>query len=159
MVVNVIIALFTIGFILSRQIRKIEVENEWKAQLILLIIGVIELAGVAKVTGVGANLYLNNPVLDGAIIGGWLIAIVMAFVRVPVYTVTIENGKVWRQGGAKSLALWAVTIALHVGYTLLMGHFNIPYLDDVATPSLMVFMALSLGMQKLLVLRRAKKMM
>jgi hypothetical protein len=67
----------------------------------------------------------------------------------------VRDGVVWTQGHALTAALWIVGIAVHIGLDVL-ARVVAPSADGVNASSVLLFIAVSLGVQGLMTLRRAQ---
>lgn len=149
---NLLIGGALIGLIITRQMKKTAVKEKWAAQIVLAILGATQFYQAIKLAGV-----INSSALIFALLGSLVIAGGMALVRAPLYQLSVEDGQVFRQGGVGAGIMWLVTVALHLGYDQLIGALHIVGFTAVASPSLLLYLAVSLGMQKYLVLQRANR--
>ncbi|QBO37058.1 hypothetical protein EQG49_11635 [Periweissella cryptocerci] len=154
MMMNVLIGVVVMGFVLARQLRVREVENKWVAQFIMGGIGFVGFLEFLQHQSMQQPMASLTLVL--VVLGSLVLAVATAFVRVPSYEVTVVDGKVFRKGTVKSVILWLLTIVLHVGYDQLVTLLHVPGMAAVGTSTLLIYLAVSFGMQKFLILKRVK---
>jgi hypothetical protein len=148
-VANVLIALAVLALVLSRQLQKRRVREARPYRLILVlgVIGVVETAQFDQqhaVSAAGWGLLAASLAL-GAGLGA---------LRGLTTHVWREDGVLYRQGDAITVMLWLVGIGLHLGLDLATGHVD----HDAAglgSSSVLLYLALTLGIQRVLVLERA----
>ncbi|MDR3241193.1 MAG: hypothetical protein LBT37_03355 [Lactobacillaceae bacterium] len=140
---NLVVAVAVIAFVLYRQIRKSEVQDKMKSMLIIGVIGLVEIIpGIQNVNGI---LF---------IVGMVVLAAVMALIRAQSYQVFQENGIWYRQGHAMSVILWIVAIGLHIIYDQVVTGLQIPGMEKLSGTSIVLYIAVSLGVQRFFLLRR-----
>jgi len=155
MVINVVIAVFVVGFVLYRQMTPRLVlradrgpgvaHRQSRLPFILLILG-----GVQTVQHFQHSV---SSVADVALVAASiLVGVGLAAVR--AYTVRLrrdESGQVWRTGTWATLALWIVAIGQHVAIHLVVD-------AGLASATLMLYFGAVLLVQNLLVARRAERL-
>ena len=147
---NVLIALAVLALILSRQLRKRTVREAqpYRIVLILAVIGVIETTQFHRDHAVSAGAWalLALSLVIGAGFGAW---------RGATVHVWRENGVLLRQGNAVTVVLWIVGLALHLGVDLAIKHVDASA-DGLGNSAVLLYLAITLGVQQLLVLERAE---
>ncbi|HEX3784401.1 MAG TPA: hypothetical protein VHX38_32480 [Pseudonocardiaceae bacterium] len=114
------------------------------AYLVLAVVGVVEVADFVK----------SHPVNSEAIlltVASLAIAAVFGLIR--AYTVRLwrEDGQLFRQGNAVTIALWIVGIGIHFGGDALIDSSA----KGLSTTTIMLYLAISLGVQQVVVKARA----
>lgn len=149
-VANVLIALAVLALVLSRQLQKREVREAQPYRLVLVlgVVGVVETVQFHQqhaVSAAGWSL-LAASLLVGAGFGA---------LRGTTMHVWREGGVLYRKGNAVTVVLWLVGIGLHLALDLATGHVD----HDAAglgSSSVLLYLALTLGIQRVLVLERAE---
>jgi hypothetical protein len=133
-------------WILVRQVQKRSVKEDSRpiAYLVLAVVGVVEVADFVK----------SHPVNSEAIlltVASLAIAAVFGLIR--AYTVRLwrEDGQLFRQGNAVTIALWIVGIGIHFGGDALIDSSA----KGLSTTTIMLYLAISLGVQQVVVKARA----
>jgi hypothetical protein len=149
-VTDIAIGIAVLGLILFRQVRKQPVRED-RALLfgILLVVGVVELVRFVQ----------SHPV-NGTGIGMLLASLIVAavFGAIRAYTVRLwrENGTLYRQGNLLTVLLWLVAIGAHFGADVLIDHSGSA--PGLASTALTLYVAVSFGVQRLVVQARAAAM-
>jgi hypothetical protein len=148
---QVIVGIAVLSWILYNQLRVRQFTvRRLRVAGVLGIVGVVEVgssAGTHPVSVVGWTLLVTGLVI-GAVLGVLRAATVKLWVR---------DGAVWTQGHAMTAALWIVGIAIHIGLDLLARALA-PSADAVNASSVLLFIAVSLGVQGLVTMRRARSL-
>jgi hypothetical protein len=146
---QVIVGIVVLGWILFNQLRVRQfTARRLRVAGILGIVGVVEVAssaGTHPVSVVGWTLLVTGLVIGAA----------LGLLRAATVTLWVRDGVVWTQGHALTAALWIVGIAVHIGLDLLARAIA-PSADVVNASSVLLFIAVSLGVQGLVTLRRAQ---
>jgi hypothetical protein len=153
---NAVIALAVVGLLLYRQLtpRLVKTDGGGRMMLILGAVGVIQLAHFVQTSGWEGGFGI------GLLVVSLLLAAVFATVR--AYSVRIwqeADGAWWRRGNALTLVLWLLSIVSHFGVDLLAVNLAGPGSDvqGIGNASLVLYIAISLGLQNLLVAGRVGK--
>lgn len=146
--VNIVIGVVVLLWILSRQVQKRSVREDRKptALLILLVLGVLQLTTFFK---------------DNAATSSVILLLVLSFVLaagfgvIRAYTVHLwrADGQLWRQGNWLTVVLWLVAIGLHIGLDFVIDGAGAA--KGLSSASLMLYIAVSFGAQRLVVQSRA----
>ncbi|MHC1563132.1 hypothetical protein ACR9E3_29580 [Actinomycetospora sp. C-140] len=115
---------------------------------ILAVVGVVQLvsaAGAHPVPPMGWTL-LALGLAIGAVLGA---------LRARTVRLWVRDGVVWTQGHALTAVLWVVGIGAHVGLDLL-ARTVVPAAETVNTASILLFVAVSLGVQGLVTVQRTR---
>ena len=148
--VNVVIALAVLALILSRQLRRRTVRESqpYRITLILAVIGLVEVAqfrGQHDVTAAAWGLLAASLVV-GAGFGA---------LRGRTVHVWREDGTLYRQGNVATLVLWIVGLALHFSVDLLIAQVDADA-KGLGSVAVLLYLAVTLGVQQLVVLERAE---
>ena len=143
-VLNAVIGLAVLVWVVWNQMRTRPLTaRRTRLAGILGIIGVVQLAGVAQGHPVGATAWalLLVGLAAGAAIGVW---------RAFTMRMWVQDGVTVVRGTWLTAVLWLVSVALHVGIDLLA-----PSALTTGSASILLFVAVSLGVQALALTRRA----
>lgn len=152
-VTNVLIALAVLGLLLYRQLtpRRVKTDGSPRLLLILGAIGLVQLGEFVDKSGwIGVFGAATLLVSFG-------LAVVLGAFRAASVTIWQDADQTWwRRGGAMTLVLWLVSIGSHFGIDALAVHLAGPSYDmqGLGNATLLLYIALSLGLQNLLVARR-----
>jgi hypothetical protein len=150
---DAVIGLAVIGWLLYRQLtpRLVKTDGGGRMLLILAVVGIVQLAQFVQTSGW----------VGGFGIGLLVVSLVLAavFATVRAYSVRIwlaADGAWWRRGNALTLVLWLLSIGSHFGVDVLAVKLAGPGSDvqGIGDASLVLYIAVSLGLQNLLVARR-----
>lgn len=152
-VTDILIGVLVLGWVLYRQLSPRRVRSD-SGNRMLLIVGVIGLAQLVEFlqrTGVRIG-----PVAIGSMVVSLAVAAVLSAAR--AYTMRIWRAADgwWRRGTPLTLVLWLVSIGSHLGIEALGGHLAGAG-DDVhglGNATLVLYLAVSLGLQSMIVARR-----
>ncbi|MFI5605624.1 hypothetical protein [Amycolatopsis sp. NPDC051903] len=148
--VNILIGLVVLAWLLSRQVQKRLVREDRKPTvlLVLAVLGVIQLASFFNGAAPTTTIVL-------LLVASLVIAAIFGVIR--AYTVRLwrTDGQLWRQGTWLTIVLWLVAIGLHIGLDLLIDHNGAA--KGLSGASIMLYLAVSLGAQRLVVQSRANR--
>jgi hypothetical protein len=146
---QVIIGIAVLGWILFNQLRVRQfTARRLRVAGILGVIGLVEVASTAgahPVSVVGWTLLVTGLVIGAA----------LGLLRAATVNLWVRDGAVYTQGHAMTAALWIVGIAIHIGLDLLAQAIA-PSADAVDASSVLLFIAVSLGVQGLVTMQRAR---
>jgi hypothetical protein len=146
---QVIIGIAVLGWILYNQLRVRQFSpRRLRVAGILGVVGLVEIvsaAGAHPVSTVGWALLVTGLVVGAA----------LGLLRAATVKLWVRDGAVWTQGHALTAALWIVGIGVHIGLDVLAAAIA-PSADTVNTSSVLLFIAVSLGVQGLMTMRRAQ---
>jgi hypothetical protein len=150
-VLSVLVGVAVLGWVVVNQLRA----RPWTARRqrlagILAVVGLVQLVAAAGAHPVSALGWVI--LLAGLAIGALLGAIRAGTVRL-----WLRDGVVWTQGHAATAALWVLGIGAHVGLDLL-ARAVAPSAETVNTASVLLFVAVSLGVQGLVMRQRARSL-
>ncbi|GAA4831157.1 hypothetical protein GCM10023221_03580 [Luteimicrobium xylanilyticum] len=152
--VNIVLGLLVLVWILSRQVQKRPVKpSSLRAPVILAAVGLYETASFLRSSAPAAGVPASVLALLalGVVVGGALAAWRGSQVRVWRDT----DGTVVRQGTGLTVLLWLVAIGAHLGLDVLIDHAD-HGLSGLGSASLLLYLGVVLGIQSLVVQRRAQ---
>jgi hypothetical protein len=148
---SIAIGVLVLGLILFRQVQKRSVREDSRPTLllVLLVIGIVELVQFVQghpVNATGITMLLASLVAAGV------------FGAIRAYTVRLwrEDGTLYRQGNLVTVLLWLVAIGVHFGADVLIDHSGSA--KGLSSVSLMLYIAVSFGVQRIIVQTRAAAM-
>lgn len=149
--VSIVIGILALLFVLARQLQKRPVREDrgMRFMLILAVVGLYEI-------GTYLAHHSAHATAIGIVAGSLVVAAVFGAIR--AYTVRLwrEDGVLYRQGNALTLLLWLVAIGAHFGLDILVDHSGGG--SGLASSALVLYIAVSLGVQRLVVGRRATRL-
>jgi hypothetical protein len=148
-VLSIVIGVAVLLLLLARQVQKRSVKEDSRPTLflILAVIGVIDLVQ-----------FLGSHPFNGTAVAMIVASLVLAagFGALRAYTVRLwrEDGVLYRQGTAVTLLLWLVAIGVHFGADVLIDGTG--SVKGLASAALLLYIAVSLGVQRMVVGSRAR---
>jgi hypothetical protein len=146
---QVVVGIVVLGWILYNQLRVRQfTARRLRLAGILGVIGLVEIVSAVAahpVSVVGWTLLVTGLVVGAA----------LGLLRAATVKLWVRDGAVYTQGHALTATLWIVGIAVHVGLDVLAQAIA-PSADAVNTSSVLLFIAVSLGVQGLMTMRRAQ---
>ncbi|GMA22698.1 hypothetical protein GCM10025864_04570 [Luteimicrobium album] len=152
--VNVVLGLLALAWILSRQVQKRPAKpSSLRAPVILAAVGLYETVSFLQdsAPAQGVPVTVLALLVLGVVIGGALAAWRGSQVRVW----RDADGTVVRQGPALTVLLWLVAVGVHLGLDVLIDHVD-HGLSGLGSASLVLYLGVVLGVQSLVVQRRAQ---
>jgi len=148
---DIILGVLVLGLVIYRQLvaRPINARG-LRLMVILAVIGVIETVGYLQKYHGGTGTY-------AALAGSLVLAAVFGVLRAGTVRIWSQDGQVWSKGNWLTAALWIIAIAVHLGYDALVAHGH----NDgggVGTATIVLYLAVSLGVQRLVSQYRASRM-
>jgi hypothetical protein len=148
---DIILGVLGLGLVIYRQLvaRPINARG-LRLLLILAIIGVVETVDYLQK-------YHSGPGTYAALGGSLVLAAVFGVLRAGTVRIWSQDGQVWSKGNWLTAGLWIIAIAVHLGYDALVarGHGSG---GDVGTATVVLYLAVSLGVQRLVSQYRASRM-
>jgi len=143
---DIILGVLVLGLVIYRQL----VARPLRLMVILAVIGVIETVDYLQKYHGGTGTY-------AALAGSLVLAAVFGVLRAGTVRIWSQDGQVWSKGNWLTAALWIIAIAVHLGYDALVAHGH----NDgggVGTATIVLYLAVSLGVQRLVSQYRASRM-
>ncbi len=151
MALDIILGVLVLGLVIYRQLvaRPINARG-LRLMVILAVIGVIETVHYLQMYHGGTGTY-------AALAGSLVLAAVFGVVRAGTVRIWSQDGQVWSKGNWLTAALWIIAIAVHLGYDALVAHGHNQG-GGVGTATVVLYLAVSLGVQRLVSQYRASRM-
>ena len=151
LVLDVILGLAVLALLIYRQLSARQVNAAaLRLFVILMIIGVLQ-------TYQFMSKNHAHPLIIAAIAGSVVLAAIFGWLRASTVRVWLEDdGQAWSQGSWLTAVLWIVSLAAHLGYDILVAHG--PAARGLGTATIVLYLAVSLGFQRVLVLQRAHRL-
>jgi hypothetical protein len=150
-ITSIVIAVLVLGFVLVRQVQKRSIKEDSKPVLLLILLAVglvdfVQFVQAHPVNGTGIAMLVASLVAAGV------------FGAIRAYTIRLwrEDGVLYRQGNALTILLWLVAIGVHFGADVLIDHSGSA--KGLATTALLLYIAVTFGVQRLVVRSRAVAM-
>ncbi|MEU5257317.1 hypothetical protein [Amycolatopsis sp. NPDC021455] len=147
--VNIVVGLAVLALLVWRQTRKRTVREDSRpvVLVILLVLGILQLTTYLK--GVSATASVITLLVVTLLLGA-------GFGAVRAWSVRLwrEDGQLWRQGNWLTVALWLVGFAVHIGLDALFDGVA----HGLGAGSILLYLAVSLGVQRLFVQSRAGRL-
>jgi len=124
----------------------------------LQIVVILALIGLFQTVGY----FDNNHSGDGtyAALGGSLVlAAIFGTLRASTVRLWIQDGQVWQKGNWLTGGLWVVALAAHLGYDALVARGHGHGAPSVGDATLVLYLAVSLGIQRLITQQRANRVL
>jgi hypothetical protein len=146
---NIAIGLIVVGLLLVRQLRPRPAREASSARLVLILAaaGIFEISravGHHRLTAVAVT-WLAVSLMAGAVTGAIRAATVRVW-REP-------DGSAWRQATVLTAALWLVSLGAHLAVDTVIDHAS--RIAALGTSSILLYLAVTLGVQREIVRRRA----
>lgn len=150
-VTSIGIAVLVLALVLYRQVQKRTVREDARPVflLILLVLGVVDLGSFIRahpVNSTGITMLAASLVVAG----------VFGVIRARTVRLWREDGVLYRQGNLLTVLLWLVAIGVHFGADVLID--NGGSAKGLSSAALVLYLAVSFGVQKLVVQSRAAAM-
>ncbi len=97
-----------------------------------------------------------HPLTFAAIGGSLVLAAIFGALRASTVRVWLEDGQAWSQGNWLTATLWIASLVAHLGYDILVAHG--PGARGLGTATIVLYLAISLGFQRVLVMQRAHRL-
>jgi len=149
--IEIIFGLAVLVLLIYRQLRARPINaGGLRLAVILAVIGVVETAEYLQK-------YHGGPGTYAALGGSLVLAAVFGVLRAGTVKLWNQDGQVWSKGNWLTAVLWIIAIAAHLGYDELVarGHGNN---GGVGTATVILYLAVSLGVQRLVAQLRASRM-
>jgi UDP-N-acetylmuramyl pentapeptide phosphotransferase/UDP-N-acetylglucosamine-1-phosphate transferase len=148
-VTEIIIGVVVLALLIYRQLRSRPVNaSGLRLAAIIGVIGLVEAYQFVEKHHAGAVIY-------AALLGSLALAAVFGVLRAATVRLWLQDGQPWSQGSWVTASLWIVAVAAHLGYdALVAGHGR----ANVGDATIVLYLAVSLGVQRLLVHQRAQRL-
>ncbi len=151
MAIEIVLGVAVLGLVIYRNLvaRPINARG-LRLMLILAIIGVVETVDYLQK-------YHGGPGTYAALGGSLVLAAVFGVLRASTVRLWSQDGQIWSKGNWLTAALWIIAIAVHLGYDALVAHGHGSN-GGVGTATVVLYLAVSLGVQRLVSQYRASRM-
>jgi hypothetical protein len=149
--IEIVLGVVILGLVIYRQLiaRPINAGG-LRLLVILAVIGVIETVSYLQKNHGGTGTY-------AALGGSLVLAAVFGVLRAGTVRLWSQDGQVWSKGNWLTAALWIIAIAVHLGYDALVAHGH-GINGGVGAATVVLYLAVSLGVQRLVAQYRASRM-
>ncbi|HEY2221314.1 hypothetical protein [Actinomycetospora sp.] len=148
---QVIVGIAVLGWILYNQLRV----RQFTARR-LRIAGILGVVGLVEIVS-SASAHPVSVVGWTLLVTGLVIGAALGLIRAATVRLWVRDSAVYTQGHALTAALWIVGIGIHIGLDVLAGAVA-PSANAVNSSSVLLFIAVSLGVQGLMTMRRAQSL-
>ena len=149
-VLDVILGLAVLALLIYRQLAARPVNaSALRLIAILVIIGLIQ-------TYQFLSKGHDHPLTFAALGGSLVLAAIFGALRAGTVRVWLQDGQAWSQGNWVTAVLWVASLVAHLGYDVLVVHG--PGARGLGTATIVLYLAVTLGFQRVLVLRRAHRL-
>ena len=150
LVIDVILGLAVLALLIYRQLSARPASaSALRLIAILAVIGVIQ-------TYQFLSKNHSHPLTYAAIGGSLVLAAGFGWLRASTVRIWLQDGQAWSQGNWLTAVLWIASLAAHLGYDILLAHG--PGARGLGTATIVLYLAVSLGFQRALVLQRAHRL-
>jgi hypothetical protein len=150
LVLDIILGVAVLALLIYRQLHARPVNaSALRLIAILLIIGLLQ-------TYQFLTKNHAHPVTYAAIGGSLVLAAIFGALRAGTVRLWLQDGEVWSKGDWLTAALWLASLVAHLGYDVLVarGHGA----RGLGTATIVLYLAITLGFQRVLVLQRAHRL-
>jgi len=149
-VLDVILGLAVLALLIYRQLAARPVNSSaLRLIAILVIIGIFQ-------TYQFLSKGHDHPLTFAALAGSLVLAAIFGALRAGTVRVWLQDGQAWSQGNWLTATLWIASLVAHLGYDVLLVHG--PGARGLGTATIVLYLAVTLGFQRVLVLRRAQRL-
>ena len=150
LVVDIILGIAVLVLLIYRQLSVRQVNaSALRLIAILLIIGLLQTYRFLSQNHA-------HPLTFAAIGGSLVLAAIFGALRAGTVRVWLQDGQAWSQGNWLTATLWIASLVAHLGYDVLLVHG--PGARGLGTATIVLYLAVTLGFQRVLVLRRAQRL-
>jgi hypothetical protein len=150
LILDVILGAAVLALLIYRQM-SVRPANASALRLIaiLLVIGVLQTYRFLSKTHA-------HPLTFAAIGGSLVLAAIFGALRAGTVRIWLDDGQAWSQGNWLTATLWIASLAAHLGYDILVAHGS--GIRGLGVATIVLYLAISLGFQRVIVLQRAHQM-
>ena len=150
LVLDIILGLAVLALLIYRQLAARPVNaSALRLIAILVIIGIFQ-------TYQFLSKGHDHPLTFAALAGSLVLAAIFGALRAGTVRVWLQDGQAWSQGNWLTATLWIASLVAHLGYDVLLVHG--PGARGLGTATIVLYLAVTLGFQRVLVLRRAQRL-
>jgi hypothetical protein len=150
LVLDIILGVAVLALLIYRQLSTRPVNaSTLRLIAILAIIGVLQ-----TIQFLSKN--HAHPLTYAAIGGSLVLAAIFGALRASTIRIWLQDNQAWSEGNWLTAALWIASLAAHLGYDILVARG--PGARGLGTATIVLYLAVSLGFQRVLVLQRARRL-
>ena len=150
LVLDIILGLAVLALLIYRQLAARPVNSSaLRLIAILVIIGIFQ-------TYQFLSKGHDHPLTFAALAGSLVLAAIFGALRAGTVRVWLQDGQAWSQGNWLTATLWIASLVAHLAYDVLLVHG--PGARGLGTATIVLYLAVTLGFQRVLVLRRAQRL-
>jgi hypothetical protein len=123
----------------------------------LQIVAILAVIGVLQ-TVQYFDKYHSSDGTYAALGGSLVLAAIFGALRSATVRLWVQDGQPWQQGNWVTGALWVVALAAHLGYDALVARGHGHGVPSVGDATLVLYLAVSLGIQRVIVQQRANRL-
>jgi hypothetical protein len=150
LVIDILLGVAVLALVIYRNLRSQPVTaSGLRLIAILLIIGLAQTVAFLR-------RYPAHPLTYVAIGGSLVLAGIFGAWRAGTIRLWLQEGEVWSKGSWLTAVLWLASLVAHLGYDFAVwrGHGA----RGLGTATIVLYLAITLGFQRLLVLQRAQRL-
>ncbi|HUA28815.1 MAG TPA: FAD-dependent oxidoreductase [Streptosporangiaceae bacterium] len=148
MVTDLIIGVLVLGLVVFRQVISRPVADlDMRVPLIVAVLGAFELGSFLDHKRIGSWLAVS-------LLGSLVIAAVFGMARAATVRIWLRDGQAWAKGTWLTGALWAVSLAAHLGYDALV---TVRSAAGLGSASILLYLAVTYAVQRLVIGYRAER--
>ena len=149
MITHIVIGIAVLALLIYRQLRTRPVNaSGLRLAAIIGVIGLVEAYAFLEKHHAGAVTY-------AALLGSLVLAAVFGVLRAATVRIWLQEGQPWSRGSWVTASLWIVALAAHLGYDALVAGQRTA---GVGNATIVLYLAVSLGIQRLVVHQRAGRL-
>jgi hypothetical protein len=150
LVLDIILGLAVLALLIYRQLAARPVNTS--ALRLIAILVVIGLLQTYQFLSKGHD----HPLTFAALGGSLVLAAIFGALRAGTVRIWLDDGQAWSQGNWLTAVLWIASLAAHLGYDILFAHGN--GIRGLGVATVVLYLAISLGFQRVLVIQRAHRL-
>jgi hypothetical protein len=148
---ELVLGVLVLGLLIVRQLRTRPV-NSSSARL-TLVLGVI---GLIETVQFFDHHHGTGTFAVAALAGSLVLAAIFGVLRASTTKIWLQNGQAWSKGNWLTAVLWVLAVAAHLGYDALVDTHH--GLSGLGNATIVLYLAISLGVQRMIVAQRAQRL-
>src|SRR6516162_6672034 len=150
LVIDVILGVAVLALLIYRQLSARQVNaSALRLIAVLVIIGLFQ-------TYQFLSKGHDHPLTWAALAGSLVLAAVFGALRAGTVRIWLQDGQAWSKGNWLTATLWIASLVAHLAYDVLIVPG--PGARGLGTATIILYLAITLGFQRVLVLRRASRL-
>jgi hypothetical protein len=150
LVLDVILGVAVLALLIYRQLSTRQVSAS--ALRLIAILAVIGLIQTYQFLSKGHD----HPLTFAALAGSLVLAAIFGALRAGTVRIWLQDGQAWSKGNWLTAALWIASLVAHLAYDVLIVPG--PGARGLGSATIVLYLAITLGFQRVLVLRRASRL-